>query len=245
MSELALRVAVVAEGWTDRDVIAAAVTALLGKRSFILRLLQPEDAAATLPFGNTGRPGGWGGVCRWCREAVDRAGRLGEDVLAISAYDVLILHLDADMAASNYPAAHIHNAPDPTDLPCEQPCPPPAATTDALRAVLLGWAGETTIPAGVVLCTPSKNIEAWVLAALYPNDAPVLSGGLECRPTPENLLAAKPAAERLIRSGKKQRDRYQARGPDIALAWPVVRAVCTEAERFSVDFVVAASAPAR
>jgi len=231
-----VRVALVAEGWTDQIVVEAAVASLLAGRSFALKLLQPEDPLATGPFA-VARPGGWTGVYRWCREAVARAGCLRDDII-LSSYDILILHLDADVADSNYASAHIQDAPDPTDLPCASPvCPPPSATTDPLRIVLLRWCGETAAPDAVVLCTPSKNIEAWVLAALYPQDTAVTSGNLERIAEPANLLQGKPATERLVRSGKKDRGRYQARQKDIEDAWPHVRAICTEAERFSVEFM--------
>jgi hypothetical protein len=231
-----VRIGLVAEGWTDQTVVEAAITALLAGRSYALRLLQPEDPTATAPFGPP-RPLGWPGAYRWCREAVDRAGRLGNDVVLL-AYDILILHLDADVANLDYGGAHIEDAPDPNDLPCaDVVCPPPTTTTDSLRLVLLRWAGETATPPKVVLCTPSKNTEAWVLAALYPAEAVITGGNLECVAAPANLLGAKPAAERLVRSGRKDRERYEARTQDMANAWPQVRQICTEAERFSVEFL--------
>src|SRR5258708_36174612 len=99
-----LRVGVVAEGWTDRSVIEAAVAALLGDRPYDLNLLQPEDPATTAPFGGQ-RQFGWAGVYRWCRESVDRAGRLGADI-SLQTYDLIILHLDADVADVNYRSSH-------------------------------------------------------------------------------------------------------------------------------------------
>ena len=228
----ALRIALVGEGWTDQIVIEAAISALFAGRPFTLKLLQPEIPAASIPFAAT-RPSGWSGVYRWCREAVDRAGRLRDDVI-FASYDVLIIHLDADVAVSNYPSAHINDAPNPDDLPCASPvCPPPNATTDPLRAVLLRWAGETQTPPETVLCTPSKSIEAWVLAALYPEDDAVISGNFECIDRVANLLQAKPAGERLVRSGKKIRERFKARQQDMAR----VRQICTEAERFSMELL--------
>jgi len=232
-----VRIALVAEGKTDRIVIEAAVKALLGERRFDLKLLQPEDPASTGPFAIR-RPVGWGGVYRWCCESVERAGHLRDDVLKHS-YDLVILHVDADVAHSNYAAAHISNAANPGDLPCDQPCPPPNATTDALRRVILGWANEEVTPPFVVLCTPSKCVEAWVLAALYPTDPAVTGEGLECHPSPGVLLQVKPAHERLIRSGRKDAKRYEAKGGDISTAWPVVRQICSEAERFSTELLLA------
>ncbi|HEY5895645.1 MAG TPA: hypothetical protein VIT91_20695 [Chthoniobacterales bacterium] len=231
-----LRIALVAEGWTDQIVIEAAISALFADRAFTLKLLQPEDPAAGIPFGSP-RPFGWSGVYRWCREVVDRAGRLRDDVI-FASYDILIIHLDADVAESHYAGAHINDAPDPDDLPCASPiCPPPSATTDPLRAVLLHWAEETQTPPATVLCTPSKSIEAWVLAALYPQDTVVTGGNIECIAQPANRLQAKPAAGRLVRSGQKIRERFKDRQQDMANGWFQVRQVCTEAERFSVELL--------
>ncbi len=78
-----------------------------------------------------------------------------------------------------------------------------------------------------------------MLAALYPEDPHVTSGDLECRAEPENLLESRPAGERLVRAGKKLRDRYEQRLGAISHAWAKVRLVCTEADRFSVDFLAA------
>lgn len=230
-----LRIALVAEGKTDRSVVEAAVAALLNDRPFDLKLLQPEDPASTAPFGSP-RPGGWSGVYRWCRESVGRAGRLGADIV-LTTYDVVILHLDADVADSSYKKASICDAPDPSNLPCVRPCPPPNATTDALRTALLCWAGERDIPKRVVLCTPSKATETWVLTALYPDDPIVNGANFECREELDKLLQAKPESERLVSSGKKLWERYEQRKDVIHSAWGRVRRLCTEAERFSCDFL--------
>jgi hypothetical protein len=241
MSDL-LRIAAVAEGKTDRSVLEAAIAALLPGRPFDLKLLQPEDPASTAPFGIQ-RPGGWGGVYRWCRESVARAGRLGADVV-LATYDVVILHLDADVADSTYRSAGIRDAPEPTDLPCAQNCPPPSATTDALRVALLRWAGERQNPPRVVLCTPSKATETWVLAALFPTDPTVAAVNFECRKKPQDLFHGKPEPDRLVSGGKKLWERYEGKRDAIRLAWGAVRQRCTEAERFSVDFLAQAPAPA-
>src|SRR2546427_644380 len=88
-----LRVALVAEGPTDKVVLESALISILGGRSFILKQLQPEES---LPFGRVGT--GWVGVYRWCRQTVARSGGpLRNDVLYL-AYDLIVLHLDADVA---------------------------------------------------------------------------------------------------------------------------------------------------
>lgn len=126
-----LRLALVAEGPTDRVVIEAAISRILDARPFILNQLQPEQSLAFGPLG-----GGWGGVYRWCRQAVDRSGGSVRSDPLFDFHDLLVLHLDADVADKSYPEANIHDNYE--DLPCAEPCPPSQATTDRLRRVLLG-----------------------------------------------------------------------------------------------------------
>ncbi|HKV39867.1 MAG TPA: hypothetical protein VJX67_11695, partial [Blastocatellia bacterium] len=195
-----LRIAVVAEGPTDAVVIEAAISQILGGRNYILTQLQPEQSLA---FGPTGT--GWGGVFRWCRQSAKRGGKeldsgkapggaLSGDPL-FEFHDVLILHLDADVAGKHYQDANIADGFD--DLPCAAPCPPARATTDVLRRVLLKWGGETAIPERTVLCIPSKNTEAWVLAALFPGDEYVVGGNLECLQNPGSRIGRQKKAKRV------------------------------------------------
>ncbi len=226
-----LRVALVAEGPTDKVVIGAAIRNMLGNTPFILRQLQPEESVA---FLNPAQGTGWGGVYRWCQKAVTRSnGAIETDVLFLS-YSLLVLHLDADVAAENYANAGINHQPN--NLPCSAPCPPASTTTNQLRTVLLNWIDQVVVPARTVLCTPSMNTEAWVLCALYPNDPVVQAGTLECLAQPQNRLQAKPMKGRLVAGGKKQLGIYKARANEITAAWPNVRTACTEAERFSTAF---------
>lgn len=235
MSEI-LRVGLVCEGTTDRIVISAAVASLLGTRDFVLIQLQPEDSA----FGRTGT--GWAGVYHWCRQVADQGGgSLGNNPL-FNSYDLLLLHLDADVANQTYGSGGIMTIA--TDLPCSSPCPPPSDTTDVLREVILRWIGEPQIPPNTVFCTPSKSTEAWVLAALFPLDAVVRAGRLECRDSPANLLSAKPANVRLVASGKKRTRKYQERAGEIQRQWARVRRLCSEAERFSLDLLAVVPAAA-
>jgi hypothetical protein len=220
-----LRVALVAEGPTDKVVLRSAISSMLGGRSFILTQLQPEES---LPFGRIGT--GWVGVYRWCREAVRRdGGSLRNDVL-YNTYDILILQLDADVAEKTYASGNIHEAVE--DLPRRQPCPPPAASTNPLRNVLLRWAGETTVPPKTVLCTPSKSMEAWVLAALFPNDEAALNG-IECWPRPENRLGQQPVGQRI----QKRTEDYENRSEELKRAWPNLAVNLTEAQRFQNEFL--------
>jgi hypothetical protein len=149
---------------------------------------------------------------------------------------LLILHLDADVAGFHYDDGAI--APETTDgaLPCHKPCPPAADTTDALRAVLLSWCGESATPARTVVCMPSKSTESWVVAALFPKDQ-TISNGIECYPNPESRLGQQPKANRIR---KKKRD-YQGRAKEMEDAWPRLAAQGNlgEAQRFQVDLLAA------
>ena len=182
MSET-LRIAASVEGPTDVIVLEAVLKALLPDADFEFQTLQPEGSVAfdSAPFNGTGV--GWVGVYRWSLQAAREGGGSVSGSSALSNHDVLIVHVDADVASETYASGKIRDAPR-DDLPCEQPCPPPDKTTNALRAVVLNWLGEHGCPPRVVLCTPSKSTEAWVLAAVWPEGNVVQRDDWECRSTP-------------------------------------------------------------
>jgi hypothetical protein len=238
MSE-SLRVALVAEGVTDYEVIRAAVESMLNGRSFDLKLLQPEESVAFTGGGDAGRlGGGWRGVYKWCLQAVDRGGgMLSGDPLFVG-YDLLLIHLDADVAGEDpakdryFPIPELDGV-----LPCEKACPPPQATTDALRLVLLSWVAENQVPDRTVFCTPSKSTEAWVMAIHFPNDREMSRLGWECHPKPESRLGQQPLAQRFA---KKHED-YLDRQVHFVSHWPQVVARLSEAARFQNEFLAALS----
>jgi hypothetical protein len=232
-----IRIALVGEGVTDFEVLRAAIDSMLDGRSFYLKLLQPEGSVAFTGGGNAGPlGGGWKGVYRWCRQAALRGGgSLSGDPLFIG-YDLLILHLDADVAGEDPANDTIDPVPDLAGvLPCEQACPPPGATTGALRLVILSWVGEAQTPPRTVLCTPSKSTEAWVMAAFFPNDREMIRKGWECHANPEARLAQQPLAQRF----SKRQANYEARASRLRGAWPSIAAKLSEAERFQDDFMAA------
>lgn len=220
-----LRVSIVAEGKTDFVILCAAIDSLLNGADYVPTLLQPEYPLGERP-GPTGE--GWGGVYRWClqtrKQGQDRVG--GAPILA----DVVIIHLDADVAAKTYAQAHITDSTG--DLPCAKPCPPARATTDRLRKVMLRWCGESQLPEGFAFCTPSKSMETWVMAALFPNDKGMKAQGWECCDNPEGRLGAQPIARRL----QKSEADYQTRSDEFRKNWPRLRNLLSEAERFSQEF---------
>lgn len=224
-----LRVALVAEGPTDAIVIEAALRALL-PRSFVLTQLQPE---ATRPRLGTG----WGGVLRWCLNFAMRGhGRL-EDDPTLPGFDLFVVHADADVAEKAYAdvsdqIANIALESGWPELPNNVQCPPPASSVDIVRACVLAWAGMPAPGPQTVLCVPSKSIDAWLAAAAL-GDEHTLLIGIECNPNVERQLAALPLAQRIM----KKRQEYLAREGVMTDNWPIVRARCTQAERFSTEVV--------
>ena len=158
---------------------------------------------------------------------------------ALSNHDVLIVHVDADVASVTYASGNIRDAPC-DNLPCEQPCPPPNETTNTLRAVVLNWLGESGCPPRVVLCMPSKSIETWVLAAVWPEGNVVRRDDWECRHNPEGQLTALPIHRRF----KKRVDDYRRKQSEIEKAWRKVSTRLTEAKRFESEFLAARTAAA-
>ena len=226
-----VRVAFVMEGPTDYVVLRAAVRALLNGRDFEPTNIWPELDENLRPKTE----GGWGGVYTWCRQVLEQAGGPARENPIFALNDLVIIQVDADVARKKYMDYGIKNAPEDelTRGTCEKACPPPSATTAALRAVMLGWLNETSTPPGAVLCTPSKNIETWVLVALFPEDESAKKPNVECRWDGEVRLRK----HGLIKSHQKLIDKYQTNEKGIQNTWPNVRLNCSEAERFSADFL--------
>ena len=187
-----LRIAMVVEGTTDFIVLDAVISSLLPDQDIEFQAIQPEFSAAfQVQPGPTGL--GWSGVYRWCRQATDegQGGVSGSSLFAF--HQILVVQVDADVAGMTYQNGWIDDQTG--DLPCEQPCPPPEATTNVLRKVMLRWLGEAQVPAQCVLCTPSKSIETWVMAALFPTNKEVVKDSWECRANPEAQFATLPIAQ--------------------------------------------------
>lgn len=227
-----LRIAVAAEGPTDALVLEAILSALLPDEEFEFQTLQPEGSLAFTPNLFAGTGSGWAGVYGWTRQAAVEGGGSITSCSVLSHHDLLIVHLDADVAHKTYQSANISDWPL-QDLPCNRPCPPANATTDALQAVLLGWLGEDTCPERVVLCTPSKSIETWLLAAIRPENPVVSRDDWECNPNPVGQLRALPKAVRFRKSVADYRRQQGA----IVRNWNAVSARLSEAARFEAGLL--------
>ncbi len=228
-----LRIALVAEGPTDEIIIESALKAILPS-PFKISLLQPERTRSVLGTG-------WGGVLKWCREFQARGAESLEDDPTMEFFDLIIIHIDADVAGKSYAdyGQEIAQAAQQGGwglLPCSLPCPPPDATVDNMKTVLLSWLGIDKIGNKTVLCIPSKSSEAWLAAAVFPDNRD-LSRELECAPNIGDRLAQLPKKLRF----KKTIRNYQAHTSTVKAEWSRVRRLCSQAEIFShsVDAVAA------
>lgn len=216
------RIALVAEGITDFIVIEAALKAIL-QRPFVLSQLQPEPTRPDMG-------GGWGGVFKWCQEFRQRGKASMESDPTLTDLDLVIVHLDADVADKNYAdcgeaVAQAALALQP--LPGPLACPPPSNTVTALEAVLLSWLHIPAVGPKSLFCIPSKATEAWLSAAALP-PAHALLTGLECNLHLETQLAQLPKGQRIRKSAREYRNLAEA----VTAQWAQVKAHCTQAALF-------------
>ena len=229
-----MRIAAAVEGPTDAIALEAIVSAVFPDADPEFQTLQPEGSLAfgSKSFADTGN--GWGGVYRWVRQAVQEGEGSISGCSVLDFHDVLIVQVDADVADKTYGSANIKDAPC-DDLPCDEACPPASATTDTLQTVMLGWLGEDACPERVVLCTPSKSIDTWVLAAVWPENSVVQRDDWECNLNPTGQLGTLPKAKRF---GKTPQD-YRRRQDVVAENWHAVAGRLSEAARFHNDLLSA------
>lgn len=223
----AVRIAAVVEGPTDAIALEAILSAVFPNDELEFQTLQPEGSLA---FGTTGS--GWGGVYRWIGQAVQEGDGSISGCSVLDYHDLLVVQVDADVAHTTYQTANINDAPH-DDLPCDQACPPASATTDALRAVILNWLGEDACPEAVVLCTPSKSIDTWILAAVCPDNGVVRRDDWECNLNPDGQFSALPKAVRF----RKNVSDYRSRQSIVAKNWCTVAARLSEAARFKANLL--------
>ena len=242
-----LRIAVVAEGETDHVVIEAALRAILQPSEPIVSQLQPEPRGQTeqKPDHGNGKERGWCGVYRWCRQhrRCD-GGDLEESPLLLARKpDVIVLHLDADVAEKGYAdcsdaiAAEAANL---GTLPCVDPCPPPCPPVqpiaDAVAEVLCSWLSPTVTGRRTVVCIPSKAIESWIVAALPDGCGIRVPGDIECEPEIANRLRGLPTEWKIPR---KRTIHYRKHASRITSEWSVICERCSQARRFHNDLLSA------
>jgi hypothetical protein len=212
----------VCEGPSDFSVIEAALTEILNDADFLLERVQPPESLYGGDCGPFG--GGWRGIRAWCQSMRETWGSVGASRSA-NKCDLLIIHLDGETA-------------DEDEINCARACPPAHDTVIELEKVLLQWMGDASLPDWILFCIPSKDTDAWVLIALYPDDDWSISD-IECRYEPAQRLLNKP--EKLVRRREnrlqKIAPRYRAVQDRISNAWPRVKERCGEAEKFLAKLV--------
>lgn len=211
------RIAVVAEGPTDFVVINSIFQNYLGDRSYDMKLLQPEESVAFMTppsFGERG--GGWAGVFKWCQQAILRSSKDFATDILFQTYDLFILHVDVDVAHSTYSDANINC--EANDLPCNLDCPDSMNTVLALEQVILRWLNLSKRFEKLIICLPSKSMDNWVVAALYPNDSEVTKSNWECFLQANTRFALQKKEIRL----KKSVQSFRGKSLEIAQAWPTL-----------------------
>lgn len=230
MSEV-VRVGVVAEGPTDHTIIEQILVEHFGPTDIEYTAIHPELSVAFTPV-DSDLGFGWGGVFRWCGQVRQEGSGSLSGSYAMTAFDLLVVHLDCDVAQAKYSDLGVLHVPD--NLPCALPCPPAVHTIERLEAVLLGWLGEVQPPERLALCIPAQATEGWILAALYPNDPDSHAQRTNCLARPDVRLSTKPVAGRLVSGGRKRVDAYRERAPEVAARWRAISETCASALRFKL-----------
>jgi len=213
-----IRIGLVSEGPTDSQVISKLVERLKPDAE-VQHLHPPQQPATETPSTDLGA--GWRGVRKWCETYGGQ--NLELFLRGIEPrLDSLIVHVDASMA-------------DKAEI--DEPCPPAKATTDKLRLVIVrDWLSLSSPPPYLVFATPSKEIEAWILAAFKP-DQPKL----ECDPAISVVLTNELRRKHLLldstKEGRLRKSplQYAPLATRLAGHLTQVRAACTEADRFAQD----------
>ncbi|RQW27163.1 hypothetical protein EHS17_09060 [Rhodobacteraceae bacterium CH30] len=216
------RIALVAEGPTDLVLIEAALRAIL-PQPFVLTLLQPEATRPDLGAG-------WGGVFKWCQAFRQRGVASLSSDATLGQFDLVIVHLDADVAEktyADYGEGMLSQATSLAPLPCAQPCPPATPSVEALERVLLSWLGLADIDSKTLFCIPSKASEAWLAAAALSADHALLVG-LECNTNLETRLAQLPKGQKIRKSPRE----YRSLAGALTTRWTQVKARCPQALLF-------------
>ena len=229
------KVAVVCEGPADRAILKAVL-------DYYLEDYQPlEVQPPTGVLGGDSGPfgGGWKGVRSWCESEVAAQGGL-DQVAVLDNADLLVIQVDADVLADD-------------EISRAQPCPPPAASADEMRALILVWLNVKTLPNKVVLCVPCMASETWALVALWPksksvvpcNPPPQEDDCVECRTDIKALLRnlGRRFNPKLVvsQSGKlkNQGQGYENQQSNITNGWTQVLKICSQAKRFNAELKTA------
>jgi hypothetical protein len=210
-----IRVGIVAEGPSDWIILEEVMTTVHADLEF--QHIQPDQTLASR------RPFGWRGVKAWCEEF---GPKLESFMTGITPrLDLLVIHVDCSMADK---------------IGLERPCPPPSATADGLKTeITTGWLGRSSRPEFVVLVTPSKSTDAWVVASLNPPYSRLAN--VECEHGVEDELVKRKRLRRRDGQIKKPAHKYIQFAAELRSAFERVCRHCTQASLFRSEFTIAVS----
>lgn len=154
---------------------------------------------------------------RWCRQFA----MAPQAILSVDRpLDALIIHVDCSVARQ---------------FGISMCCPPAQPTASALRElVMTSWLADLTIEIPIVVATPSRTSDAWLLLSLYPEywprgNPPV---EIECDDNIENELVRRRLARNYQGRVKKRSERYGECVDKIAAMLPRLKARCLETAVF-------------
>ncbi len=209
------RIGIIAEGRSDWDMIEGITNSLFPDLDFV-EICPDYDNPERKP----NKPFGWRGVKAWCEENGQLLDILMKGVKG-KELDILIIHIDASMADKVI-----------NPLPA---CPRARQTTDPLRDIIITqWLNYAILPDYVVLVTPSKMTDTWIVATLNPNTI-----NIECDLTVENVLVGRGLLRKKGGKVKKPSHRYLPLVKRVVQNITQVRIDCTEADRFINEFQTA------
>ncbi len=206
-----LRVGIVAEGPSDWIVLEEVMKTVHADIEF--ERLRPDMTLLS------GSPFGWRGVKAWCEEHGARLELLMRGIPGRPLH-LVVIHADCSMADK----ARV-----------ERPCPPAADTASALgRVIEAEWLGRDPRPEFVVVATPSKSSDAWVVATLNPPFANLSS--IECDKAVEEELVRRRLLRKKDGQVKKQARVYAPIAAGIGPAIDSLCLHCPQAEVFRSNF---------
>ncbi|MCB8977916.1 MAG: hypothetical protein H6657_10875 [Ardenticatenaceae bacterium] len=231
-----MKIGTIVEGPTDRLLLKAVVDEIChGEHEYLD--LQPADLGDS--FGERGS--GWKGVRRFCFDICQQLSESVSDFIIDFQLDLLIIHIDADVALEEdlqEGAASIAKE-------LLQPCPPITLTTMSLEEVVTKWLNlehASQLPSQVILAIPAQDSENWVFAALFPEDELCQRHDFECihasteHQHPAYLLTLANYGRILRRKDgkiRKSRSSYRQVLPQVVDAWDKVCSICFQAQTFN------------
>src|SRR5580692_2874819 len=204
--------ALVCEGQTDVPILRAVLQEVWPALEEV-RCLQPELDETDRAKG----PAGWSQVRTWCEAHANDLDEVLEPDLG-DRIDLLVIAIDMDIAIEAGIADPSHDV--------------GLYETSRLRDTMSEWLNtdeRTNLPGAVVLSTPVRAIEAWIIAALFPKEKAV-----ERIANPAHWLMEKGKLRKSPRDGEPWKELYiyqDTFASRVAQRLKYVRTVCAEAER--------------